>query len=79
MMINSQVAESLFSGKYLVNLNNFVVAPSRTGIQRVCYELCLRWPHIDQTIPFIEVGMDKIGILPPEFFDVVRRWYEDED
>lgn len=72
-------AQALIRGKFLINLNNLVSWPMRTGIQRVCYEFCTRWPFIEDTIPFVELGMDRIGILGPDFFESVRQLFEDND
>lgn len=79
MMNSNQVTESLLKGKFLINLNNLVSAPMRTGIQRVCYEFCARWPYIDDTIPFVELGMDRIGILGPDFFQDIYNLFEETD
>ena len=79
MIINNHVADALIRDKFLINFNNFIVRPARTGIQRVCYEFCTRWPYREETIPFVELGMDRIGLLDPGFFEVVRRWFEETD
>lgn len=71
--------ESLLKGRFLININNLVSAPARTGIQRVCYEFCTRWPHIENTIPFVELGADRIGLLGPEVFEDIRKLFEQDD
>lgn len=73
------VAQSLLDGKFLINLNNLVSNPMRTGIQRVCYEFCTRWPQLDDTIAFVEIGLDRIGLLDPDFFESVRALFEVDD
>jgi glycosyltransferase involved in cell wall biosynthesis len=78
-MVNSGIAQAILRDKYLIDFNNLVSYPSRTGIQRVCYEFATRWPHIDQTIPFIQCGSDKIGLLDPDFFEYLRQYFEEED
>lgn len=72
-------ATALLDGRFLINVNNFVAWPARTGIQRVCYEFCTRWPHLDNTVPFVEMGPDKIGILTPDIFDDIRNLFEHDD
>lgn len=79
IVMDSALAQAIVGNKYLINLNNLYCRPARTGIQRVCYEFISRWPHIDNTVAFIECGSDKIGLLEPEFFDVVRQYFEEED
>lgn len=71
--------EALLNGRFLININNLVSAPGRTGIQRVCYEFCTRWPHIENTIPFVELGPDRIGLLGPEVFEDIRKLFEQDD
>jgi glycosyltransferase involved in cell wall biosynthesis len=70
---------ALLGGRFLINVNNLVAAPARTGIQRVCYEFCTRWPHIDNTVPFVEMGPDRIGILTPDIFEDIRNLFEQDD
>ncbi|AHE56572.1 hypothetical protein NX02_24825 [Sphingomonas sanxanigenens DSM 19645 = NX02] len=76
---SASLAQALISDKFLINFNNLVSNPMRTGIQRVCYEFSTRWPYIDDTIAFVELGMDRIGILDPDFFESVRQLFEDND
>lgn len=71
--------EALLSGRFLINVNNLVAWPSRTGIQRVCYEFCTRWPYIENTVPFVELGADRIGILSPDIFEDLRKLFEQDD
>ncbi|GAW42082.1 Glycosyl transferases group 1 [Brevundimonas sp. SH203] len=72
-------AKALLDGRFLINVNNFVAWPARTGIQRVCYEFCTRWPHIGNTVPFVELGPDRIGILTPDVFEDIRNMFEHDD
>ncbi|AOR77490.1 glycosyltransferase [Novosphingobium resinovorum] len=76
---SASLAQALIRDKFLINFNNLVSNPMRTGIQRVCYEFSTRWPYIDDTIAFVELGMDRIGILDPDFFENVRQLFEDND
>lgn len=78
-MISDNAAREIVDGKILINLNNLVAWPARTGIQRVCYEFCSRWPYLEDTIPFVEVGLDKIGLLEPDFFKYLSIYFERED
>lgn len=78
-MTSASLAQVLLQDKFLINFNNLVSNPMRTGIQRVCYEFSTRWPYIDDTIAFVELGMDRIGILDPDFFESVRQLFEDND
>lgn len=71
--------EALLHERFLINVNNLVSAPSRTGIQRVCYEFCTRWPYIENTVPFVELGPDRIGILTPDIFEDIRKLFEQDD
>ena len=78
-MAKNHIEQMLIGGKFLVNFNNLIAWPARTGIQRVCYEFCSRWPYIDDTLAFVELGMDRIGILDPSFFESVRQLFEESD
>lgn len=78
-MTTASLAQALIRDKFLINFNNLVSNPMRTGIQRVCYEFSTRWPFIDDTVAFVELGMDRIGILDPDFFESVRQLFEDSD
>ncbi|MBY8823041.1 glycosyltransferase [Sphingomonas colocasiae] len=78
-MTTASLAQALIRDKFLINFNNLVSNPMRTGIQRVCYEFCSRWPYLDDTIAFVELGMDRIGILDPGFFEHVRELFEEND
>lgn len=78
-MIGSNLVQAIVGGRILINLNNLVAWPARTGIQRVCYEFCSRWPYLEDTIPFVELGLDKIGLLEPDFFKYLSQYFEQED
>ena len=78
-MPSADLAQALIRDKFLINFNNLASNPMRTGIQRVCYEFSTRWPYIEDTIAFVELGMDRIGILDPDFFESVRQLFEDND
>lgn len=71
--------KALLGGRFLINVNNLVSAPARTGIQRVCYEFCTRWPHIENTVPFVELGPNRIGVLTPAVFEDIRNLFEHDD
>jgi glycosyltransferase involved in cell wall biosynthesis len=78
-MITPDAARALLRDRILINVTNLVWWPVRTGIQRVCYEFCSRWPMIEDTVPFVEIGRDRIGLIEPRFFDHLADYFEAGD
>ena len=78
-ILDDKLAAALCEGRFLVNLNNLCNHPIRTGIQRVCYEFWQRWPYREQSIPFVEIDADTIGLLDPSVLEDVRALFDHTD
>jgi len=59
-----------------IDLTEFLNAPHRTGIQRVCGELCRFWPADYPLIPVKLTKTLRIVLLQPESLHVIRKYFE---
>jgi glycosyltransferase involved in cell wall biosynthesis len=65
-------------GDIFYDLTEFVERPMRTGIQRVCYEVLRHWKFSPRLVPgFIDANTSKVFVLPEDFPDYLRGWFED--
>lgn len=63
----------------LIDLTEFLTSPHRTGIQRVCGELCRAWPARVEVTPVKITRAFGMVALPQETMDVMRSYFEAGD
>ena len=61
--------------KVYVDLTEFLAAPNRTGIQRVCGELCRHWPSDIQAQPVKVAPGGGLVETPRKTFDLIREYF----
>jgi len=60
----------------LVDLTEFLASPHRTGIQRVCGELCRWWPANVPVSPVRLSNGSRLLRMPPETLGIIRQYFE---
>jgi glycosyltransferase involved in cell wall biosynthesis len=65
--------------KVFVDLTEFLASQNRTGIQRVCGQMCRHWPGEEPLTP-IKLRSDcRLVQLPPETLGLIREYFEVSD
>ena len=59
-----------------VDLTEFLASPHRTGIQRVCGELCRWWPASISLTPVKLSKSNRLLPMPQETLGLIRQYFE---
>ena len=65
--------------KVFIDLTEFLTSQNRTGIQRVCGEICRRWPGKEALEPVKLRSDGKLARLPFEALGLIRQYFEVSD
>ena len=65
--------------KVFVDLTEFLASQNRTGIQRVCGQMCRHWPGAEPLTPVKLRSDGRLVQLPPETLGLIREYFEVSD
>jgi glycosyltransferase involved in cell wall biosynthesis len=65
--------------RFFVDLTEFLASQNRTGIQRVCGQMCRYWPSGEPLTPVKLRSDGRLVQLPPETLGLIREYFDVSD